>query len=103
MGKKELGTNRQYTSEFKAEAVRFGESIGGNAVAKRLGIPQATTTNWVSRSRAGTLAASVMTPPKRPPSELATENARLRRELTHAKLDLEIEKKAAAYFVRESR
>ena len=36
MGKKELGANRQYTGEFKAEAVRLGESIGGNAAAKRL-------------------------------------------------------------------
>ena len=36
MGKKEQGSNRQYTGEFKAEAVRLGESIGGNAAAKRL-------------------------------------------------------------------
>ncbi len=35
--------------------------------------------------------------------ELEAENARLRRELVNAKLDLEIVKKAAAYFVRESR
>ena len=103
MGKKELGANRQYTSEFKAEAVRLGESIGGNAAAKRLGIPKSTITNWVRRSKAGTLATNLMTPPKRPPSELEMENARLRRELTNAKLDLDIVKKAAAYFVRESR
>ena len=29
MGKKELVGNRQYTDEFKVEAVRLGESIGG--------------------------------------------------------------------------
>jgi transposase len=40
---------------------------------------------------------------KRPVSELEAENARLRRELTSAKLDLEIVKKAAAYFAKESR
>jgi transposase len=34
---------------------------------------------------------------------LEAENARLRKELVSAKLDLEIVKKAAAYFVRESR
>jgi transposase len=40
---------------------------------------------------------------KRPVSELEAENARLRRELANAKLDLEIVKKAAAYFAKESR
>jgi len=40
---------------------------------------------------------------RRPVSELEAENARLRKELVNAKLDLEIVKKAAAYFVRESR
>jgi transposase len=36
-------------------------------------------------------------------SELEAENTRLPRELVNAKLDLDIVKKAAAYFVRESR
>ncbi len=35
MGKKEAVPNRQYSEEFKAEAVRLGLSIGGNAAAKR--------------------------------------------------------------------
>ena len=30
MGKKKLVANRQYTDEFKVEAVRLGGSIGGN-------------------------------------------------------------------------
>jgi transposase len=34
---------------------------------------------------------------------LEAENNRLRRELANAKLDLEIVKKAAAYFAKESR
>jgi hypothetical protein len=42
MGKKELVGNRQYTDEFKVEAVRLGESIGGNQAAKRLGIPESS-------------------------------------------------------------
>ena len=103
MGKKELGANRQYTGEFKAEAVRLGESIGGNAAAKRLGVPQSTITNWIRRSKAGTLSSNDVAPAKRSPSELESEVARLRRELTNAKLDLEIVKKAAAYFAKESR
>ncbi len=43
------------------------------------------------------------TMPKRPAGELEAENARLRRELANAKLDVDILRKAAAYFVRESR
>ena len=40
---------------------------------------------------------------KRSVSEVEAENARLHRELASTKLDLEIVKKAAAYFAKESR
>jgi transposase len=105
MGKKASVPNRRYTEEFKTEAVRLAQSTGGNAAAKRLGIPQSTVTNWVRRSReaASTPVESTAVPVKRPVSELEAENARLRRELASAKLDLEIVKKAAAYFAKESR
>ena len=105
MGKKESVPNRRYTEEFKTEAVRLAQSIGGNAAAKRLGIPQSTMTNWVRQSREGTPTpvAGAAVPVKRPVSELEAENVRLRRELASAKLDLEIVKKAAAYFAKESR
>jgi transposase len=42
-------------------------------------------------------------PVKRSVTELEAENSRLRRELANAKLDLDIVKKAAAYFAKESR
>ena len=58
MGKKELVGNRQYTDEFKVEAVRLGESIGGNQAAKRLGIPESSLWNWIRLSRAGKLKAA---------------------------------------------
>ena len=77
MGKKELIANRQYTDEFKAEAVRLGESIGGNQAAKRLGIPESSLWNWIKLSRAGKLKAAAG----------ATVSVR----------------KAAAYFAKESR
>jgi transposase len=107
MGKKAMVPNRQYTEEFRTETVRLAQSIGGNAAAKRLGIPQSTVTNWVRRSREGTFGGTVegaaVVSVKRPVSELEAENARLRRELASAKVDLEIVKKAAAYFAKESR
>ena len=108
MSKKESVPNRQYTEEFKVEVVRLADSIGGNAAAKRLGVPQSTVTNWVRSRRTGQqgsapVAAESTLTAKRPVAELEAENARLRKELVNAKLDLEIVKKAAAYFVRESR
>ena len=104
MGKKESVPNRRYTDEFKTEAVRLAQSTGGNAAAKRLGIPQSTVTNWVRRNREGeSVGGTGAVAVKRPVSELEAENARLRRELASAKLDLEIVKKAAAYFAKESR
>ena len=105
MSKKEVVANRQYTDEFKIEAVRLGESIGGNQAAKRLGIPESSLWNWIRLSRAGKLKAAegAAAAVKRSVSELESENARLRKELASAKLDLEIVKKAAAYFAKESR
>ena len=73
MGKREAVPNRQYTEEFRIEAVRLALSVGGNAAAKRLGIPRSTMSNWVRRSRAGTPlegAAAEAAPVKRPASEL---------------------------------
>ena len=108
MSKKELVPNRQYTEEFKVEAIRLADAIGGNAAAKRLGVPQSTVTNWVRTRKTGRQGSAPSGPEstvmaRRPVSELEAENARLRKELVNAKLDLEIVKKAAAYFVRESR
>ena len=105
MSKRELVPNRQYTAEFKVEAVRLSESIGGNQAAKRLGIPESSIWNWIRLSRAGKLKAANGTavPVKRSAMEVEAENARLRRELASTRLDLEIVKKAAAYFAKESR
>ncbi len=42
MGRRELVGNRQYTDEFKVEAVRLSESLGMTDAAKRLGIPHSS-------------------------------------------------------------
>ena len=52
MSKKEMVPSRQYTGEFKIEAVRLSESIGGNQAAKRLGIPESSLWNWIKLSPA---------------------------------------------------
>ncbi len=105
MGKKDVVLNRQYTDEYKVEAVRLSESIGGGQAAKRLGIPDSSLWNWIRLSRAGKLKATggAAVAVKRSVSEVEAENRRLRRELASTKLDLAIVKKAAAYFAKESR
>ncbi len=101
---KETAPHRLYTDEFKLEALRLGESVGINEAAKRLGIPASSLGNWVQLKRSGKLAALPRAGPlKGSPADLEAENNRLRRELANAKLDLEIVKKAAAYFAKESR
>ncbi len=77
MGKKTVVPSRQYTIEFKVEAVRLAESVGGNAAAKRLSIPDSSIWNWIRLSRAGKLAVRTggAAPVKRSASELEAENA----------------------------
>jgi len=104
MGNKGPVRYRQYTEEFRVEAIRLGESVGVSAAAKRLGIPDGSLRNWISQRRTGKLESSnVGTPVKRSLADVEAENGRLRRELESTQLDLEIVKKAAAYFAKESR
>ncbi len=101
---------RQYTDEFKIEAIRLAESVGGHEAARRLGVPVATLGNWKRRQASVGIAASDVAvssaaalPTRRPVSELEAENSRLRRDLADAKLDVEILRKATAYFAKGSR
>ena len=103
-----LVPRRQYTEEFKLEGVRLAESVGQHEAARRLGVPQATLGNWCrdqggSKAGAGAVSASAPASPRRPVSDLEAEVSRLRKELASAKLDIEILRKATAYFAKGSR
>mgnify|MGYP001796683527 CR=1 FL=1 len=76
MGKVSSVPNRQYTDEFKVEAVRLAESVGGNEAARRLDIPDSSIWNWIRLSRKGKLKAIVggAAPVKRSVTELEAEN-----------------------------
>ena len=101
---KETVPNRRYTEEFKFEALRLAESVGINQAAQRLGMPSSSLGNWARLKRSGKLGDLPRAGPiKGSPAELEAENNRLRREVANTKLDLEIVKKAAAYFAKESR
>jgi len=104
MGNKGPVRYRKYTEEFKTEAIRLAETVGVAAAAKRLGVPDGNLRNWVDGGRRGKREpAESAKPVKKTLAELEAENRRLRRELESAQLDLEIVKKAAAYFAKESR
>ncbi len=95
--------NRQYTMEFQDAAVQqvleSGRSI--TDVAGSLEMPAKTLGNWVRRTRRGQRLAHGGRPTE--VTNVQAELSRLRVENVQLKLDKDILKKAAAYFVRESR
>ena len=93
---------RSYTAEFKREAVRLASKPGVSRrqAAKELGIHPNVLLGWQQKFKSGKWD-------EKPESELKTEQQRelerLRRENASLKTDLEILKKAAAYFAKESK
>lgn len=99
---------RRYTDEFKADAIKLAQAVGGHEAARRLGVPTATIGNWKRRAESEAMPSAEQAeagaqPVRRPVSDLEAENSRLRRELADAKLDVEILRKATAYFAKGSR
>lgn len=88
-----------YTLEFKELAVKRakgGQSMG--AVARELGVVEQTLRNWIKAEAIGNLngaGTKLVTPEEMELSRLRVENIRLKREL-------EIIKKAAAYFAKDA-
>ena len=95
MGKK---PRAKYTLEFKLEALRqigVGQSVA--VVAATLGVASNTLHNWMKAQREGKLGG----PGSKPVSAEQMELARLRAELARKNMELDILKKAAAYFAKE--
>lgn len=91
---------RQFTEEFRAQAVRLvldeGKSIG--AVARELDLTASALRLWVQRARADrTKGRTGLTTAER------EELARLRRENRILQEEREILKKAAAFFAKHQR
>ncbi|KVD75467.1 transposase [Burkholderia sp. ABCPW 14] len=100
---------RQYTQEFKMEAVRLAESVGEHEAGRRLGVPVATLGNGCRDQRSGnadTAAGPTASAPvsrRCPVNDMGAEVSRLRKELASAKLDIEMLRKATAYFAKGAR
>ena len=91
---------RQYTDDFKAQAVALAESIGPAKAARQLDMSVKTLANWVGNAPAG---KPLSAPTRQPVGELEAELARLRAENATLKMEREILKKATAFFAKESK
>lgn len=96
-----MGPRKQFTPEFKREAVQLVESGSRPAseLARELGIARNQLYNWQTELRARGAGAFSRSGARK---ERTTEIARLKRELARVTEERDILKKAAAYFARES-
>jgi len=87
---------RQFSPEFKAEAVRLVQSTDTPiaAIAQQLGIGRGTLCRWAEAGRPQ--------PTDRLSEDERSELARLRRENLQLKMERDILKKATAFFARQS-
>ena len=100
MGKKKPRPRRSFTAEFKAEIVelcqRGDRSVG--QVAKDFDLTETAVREWLKQAErdAGTGDGGLTTSEKDELAQLRRENRRLRE-------DVEILKRATAFFVKETR
>jgi transposase len=92
---------KRYTEEFKRQAVELLETRdrSGMDVARELGIRQNLLYKW--REELKRKGNAAFRGPGRRPASQDDEVARLKRENTRLKEELEILKKAAVYFAKE--
>ncbi|MFF9323013.1 transposase [Streptomyces sp. NPDC014735] len=97
---KKSNTSKRYTAEFKRDAVALVHSSGKTVteVAREIGVSPEGLRNWVNQDSAdrGQGSAGALT------SDEKEELRRLRRENREQQQTIEVLKKAAAFFARES-
>ena len=92
-----MGSNRQYTDEFRSEAVKQVIERGFTVidVATRIGIPKHTLYEWVHKARKAAPSAGGSLE-----KSDSAEVRRLKAELKRVTEERDILKKAAAYFAK---
>lgn len=84
---------KQYSPEFRQEALKLAERIGVAAAARELNLYELRLYNWRSKQQQQ-LSSSDRE------NELAAENARFKRQLAERDEKLAILQKAATYFAK---
>jgi transposase len=97
-----MSARKQFTPEFKREAVQLVESGSrpASAIARELGLRRNQLYKWQTELRA---RGSTAFPGPGARKERTTEVARLTRELARVTEERDMLKKAAMYFAKESR
>jgi len=90
---------RQYTTEFKAEAVKLvlEEGLSATQASKGLGITQPVLSRWVAKARDAARPGALTEQERAERAELAG----LRRENSILRKERAILKRAAAFFAKE--
>ena len=102
-------TRREFSPEFKQEAVALLESSGRPLmqVATEVGVSPSMLRNWravVCGGVAGPRAAAPLGPPAMPsPADQASEITRLKRELDRMRMERDVLKKAIGIFAEVPR
>jgi transposase len=89
-------SNRRHAPEFKQEALALASRVGVAAAAKQLDLAESQLYSWRQQIK------SQLSSSERE-QQVATENARLKRQLADQTEELAILKKAAAYFAKNVR
>lgn len=84
---------KQYTPEFRDEALKLAECIGVAAAARELSLYESQIYTWRSKLK-NALSSSVRE------QEMAVEITRLKRQLAERDEELAILQKAATYFAK---
>ena len=94
-----MGAGKRYDKEFRLQAARLVVEQGYTlrAAAERLGASTWSVGQWVRKFR-----ASGQLPPVSQPVPEAEEMKQLRKDNVRLRMEVEILKKAAAYFAKES-
>ena len=94
-----MGRNSRFTNEFKCEAIKLVKEQGYTQaeVAKRLGISSKNISRWITE-----LSSDKNHQTKLKLTIEQEELLQLRKEVKRLKLEREILKKAAIFFVNES-
>jgi len=89
-------TRKQYSTEYRTEALALAERLGVAAAATQLGLHESQLYGWRGKARREMSQGESE-------RQTAAENARLKRQLAEQAEELLILKKAAAYFARQQK
>jgi len=78
MSKENRQPARQYTAEYKAEAVKLVQKIGNGQASIELGVPPSTLSHWVSAAKRGEIDTGAGTQTPESATTQAAEIQRLR-------------------------